>query len=123
MLRITWMNHHNYPKNLLLVYGVSNVWVRQVEMVLSSFFSDATGELKSRGKNEQAKWYIDTSRKHEWYDDSASKPASLTLEVEDRISFAMYEISENGTLTLGLDNDPKSHIFRTQGNSTWQETR
>ena len=80
---------------------------------LIKFFSDGTGELKGEGKNESFKWYIDTSRKlSEWYDDSASKPTSLTLELDDSIQFAMYEISESGTLTLGVDKNPKDHILK-----------
>jgi len=86
---------------------------RQHDNGLIKFFSDGTGEIKSVKKTVSFKWYIDTTRKlSEWYDDSASKPTSLTLELDDSIQFGMYEISESGTLTFGMDKELKNHILR-----------
>jgi len=80
------------------------------------FFSDGTGEFSDGNKTGPFKWSIDTSNKlSEWYDDSASKPTSLTVEMKNKIGFAMYEVSESGTLKLGIDRVQRNHILQHEG--------
>lgn len=85
---------------------------KKKQMGIIKFFSDATGEANADGKVEHFKWYFDTSRKlSEWYDNRAIKPTSLSIELGTNISYVMYEITEDGILTFGMDQYPQNHIL------------